>query len=39
LAIKEQDTGKARAVSAFLTAYPEAEIKVIHKENFMEFIF
>ncbi|MCK9400233.1 MAG: AAA family ATPase [Bacteroidales bacterium] len=25
---KWQDTGKARAASAFLTAYPEAEIKV-----------
>jgi uncharacterized protein len=34
---KWQDTDKARAASAFVTAYPESEIKVIHKNNFMEF--
>lgn len=36
---KWQETKKARAAAIFLSAYPDAEIIVVHKDNFLEFIF
>jgi predicted AAA+ superfamily ATPase len=35
---KWQSSGKPRPPSAFISAYPDSEYKVIHKDNFWKFI-
>jgi len=35
---KWKETGKVRGTTAFITAYPGAEINIIHKDNFLGFI-
>jgi len=35
---KWQDSGRVKAGKIFQAAYPGSEIKIIHKENFMEFV-